>query len=520
VSELETTRSGVAERGERRVRAAADLVLRSELLPGPAPLPDFSSLLARRADWKRRGAVLGVAATVGVAALATVLVLRERAPISYVVDGAVAISDGVIDAVGTAGAEHGAATEDIARVQFSEGTEVALASGARMRVVDRSERGAALALDRGHARFSVTHRTGARWTVATGPFTVDVVGTRFSLDWSPKDERLVVELLSGSVQVRGASVGGPVAMHAGERLIATAADRRVTLSPLGAAPSAALTDEPPARTRQATTISSSRATSGSSLAWRPAPGRRVSRRQELALASPGRGGVPAPVVSPLLEPEPPATLQPDVQPTPVESRPTPTLALGAGGGTCASGGAQYRFERPESGVFVPAFWTLALSNPRQDHSHSWCGQTSIRADATFNDLGRRNYFGRFPNETGQVVIRLDRSTNFTGKTLTAHLYVDGPSDARFSVELFVVHRGGWIASHPVEELRPGRWWTVSHRFDIENPSGVSGSSNPMPYPSGGMSAVTDCNRVALAIHSTGDRRVWSGAVYVDDVGWK
>jgi hypothetical protein len=169
---------------------------------------------------------------------------------------------------------------------------------------------------------------------------------------------------------------------------------------------------------------------------------------------------------------------------------------------------------------VPAYYTLALANPRPDHTHSWCGETSIRADARFNDFGRRNYFGRFPNETGQIIIKLDRPTNFTGKKLTVHFFVDGPSDARFTAELFVVHRGRWVASQPVEQLGSGRWWTISQRFDVENLSGVQGSSNPTPFPSGGMTAVSDCNRVALAIHSTGNRRVWGGAIYVDDIGWR
>ncbi|MES1172581.1 MAG: FecR family protein, partial [Bacteroidota bacterium] len=211
--------------GESRARAAADLVLGAELLPGPVPLPDFASLMAAHARWRRRGFTLGIVSSLGVVALVATLLVWERAPISYVVDGTVAIADGVIDAAGAPGNLS-------ASVRFSEGTQIGLAPGARLRVIGRSARGAALALDRGRARFSVTPRSGARWSVATGPFTVEVVGTKFLLDWSPRDERLVVDLIAGSVMVRGASVGGPVAMHPGERLIATAADRRVTLSPL------------------------------------------------------------------------------------------------------------------------------------------------------------------------------------------------------------------------------------------------------------------------------------------------
>ncbi|MEO5769638.1 MAG: FecR family protein, partial [Polyangia bacterium] len=231
-----------ARRAESRARAAAELVVGNELLPGPVPLPDFVFLMGRGKRWRRRAWILATGGSMAAVAAGAVIMLSEPAPISYVVDGAVAIADGIIDASGESGQDRisgqngqkgqGQTDPAGASVHFSEGTEVALASGARLRVVGRNAHGAALALDRGRARFAVTHLSGAHWSVATGPFTVDVIGTRFTLDWSPRDERLVVDLTAGSVLVRGASVGGPVAMHPGERLIATAADRRVTLSPL------------------------------------------------------------------------------------------------------------------------------------------------------------------------------------------------------------------------------------------------------------------------------------------------
>ena len=524
---------GDASAATRRLRAAAELVLGAELLPGPAPLPDFVALVSRRARWQRRGLVLGSVAALGAVGLVSVLMLREHVPISYVVDGAVAIADGVIDATGAAGPGLGlsgdASADDMsARVHFSEGTEVALTPGTRLRVMARTEHGAALALDRGRARFAVTHRTGARWSVASGPYTVEVVGTKFSVDWSPRDQRLVVDLASGVVQVRGASVGGPVGMHPGERLIATAADRRVTLSPLletaGALADGARAVKPvplAATTSVVASVAQSPRSSKASKAW-TVPARRSSRKIDLALTSPSRTRArsPAPLSTEVTTPVAAPAPVPGLEPPSVVSRPSPATGLGGGGSACAADTAQYRFERPESGISVPVYYTLAFSNPRPDHTRSWCGQTSIRADAKFNDLGRRNFFGRFPNETGQVIIKLDRPTNFTGKTLRVHFFVDGPSDARFTAELFVVHRGRWIASQPLEELGPGHWQTVSHRFDVQNMSGVSGSSNPSPFPAGGMSEVTDCNRVALAIHSTGDRRVWAGAIYVDDVGWR
>jgi hypothetical protein len=519
-----------ATRAESRARAAAALVLGTELLPGPVPLPDFKSLLGRRSRWRWRALVLGTVGSVAAGAFAVLTMPRNAAPISYVVDGTVAIAEGIIDASGTPGGPS-------ASVHFSEGTEIGLAPGARLRIVARTDHGAALALDRGRARFAVTHRSGARWSVATGPFTVEVIGTRFTLDWSPRDEKLVVDLDAGSIQVRGASVGGPVAMHPGERLTATAADRRVTLSPLVEPPSG-----PDVRPLALNRPSPNRAPVASigNLVPGFAPGRsfrRSSRRADLALAAPARSA-PARASSPspasasasaavsapppaVATPEPPP-LAPDVQPElpPLVPQAPPSLTLGGGGAACAHDGAQYRFERPESGISLPDFYTLAFSNPRPDRTHSWCGQSSLRVDANFNEAGRRNFFGRFAKETGQVVLKLHRSTDFTGKTVTVHFFVDGPADARFTAELVVVNRGRWVSGPPSGQLVAGRWWTISYRFEAENESGVSGSSNPGPFPVGGTSPVSSCDRLGLAIHSTGGRGVWTGAVYVDDVGWK
>jgi hypothetical protein len=327
-------------------------------------------------------------------------------------------------------------------------------------------------------------------------------------------------------------------MHPGERLTATAADRSVTLSPLNegheAAPGSA--DEAADDGR---TYDSQSAAGGSA----PAPARAIRRathRSQLALATPMRAqparhasSLPSssPSISSSPSPTPPSSSYLPDAPAPSAPRPEPQAprfvpqvsvnpALGMGGAACTREGSQYRFERNESGIYIPDFYTLAFSGPRADHTRSWCGQGSLRVDASFNDAGRRNFFGRFAKETGQVVLKLHRTTDFTGKTVTVHFFVDGPPEARFTAELVVVNRGRWVSGPPSGQLMPGRWLTISHRFEAENQSGVPGSSNPGPFPVGGTSPVTDCDRLGLAIHSTGGRRVWTGAVYVDDVGWK
>jgi hypothetical protein len=557
------------------LRRAADLILTREVLPGPAPLPDFERLLRRGRRWDRAGRVvlltgLGGGAVAGVALVAMIL-LGGRRDVSYVVDGPVAVSGAMIEALAGPGSES-----PPARLHFSEGSEIALSSGARMRVASRGLHGADLVLERGHAALNVTHRAGARWSVTSGPFIVEVVGTTFSLDWSPAEERMVVDLTAGRVRVRGVSVGGPIEMTSGERLVASGRDHRVTLAPLiapaaSAATATATADAPAtplappvdgAVAAQPEGAGSASGAPGSGPRRRTsrlparaqAPGALGARRtSELALASParvaagprsGRSVHPGPSEefpttvagwsseSPdLSAPTPPAAAtpylrSPDVLETP-DLRPStfaapviPTMTLGGGGVFCSRETAQYRFEQPEDGISVANVYTLALANPDLDNTHSWCGTGAVRLRASFTDQGRRNYFGRYLRETGQMIIRLDRPTDFTGRTVTMHVFVEGPADARFSAEIFVVHQGHWVGSEPMRELTPGRWWTVKHTFKALNPTGGSDSSNPLPYPGEGLSPVSACNRVSLAIRTTGRRLNWTGAVYVDDVGWR
>jgi hypothetical protein len=554
---------GRGQGDEARLRRAAELVLEHELLTGPAPLPDFEALVSKRARRWRWPAGAGLTLAAG-AALALFLV--GRTPVSYVVNGPVAISGTRIEA-------DPSATTD-ARVRFSEGTQVTLRPSAALDVVERTSRGALLSLDRGVARFSVTHLRGARWTVVAGPFGIEVTGTEFTVDWSPSAGKMVVDLAVGSVRVRGASVGGAVELHAGERLVATVADHRVTLSPGGdakpaatvaPAPAEAPAPEaqaapapPPAAAAAPTTaagtvwasLTPSRSRAPSTAVFdgtaEPAPAARPSDLQrdvqrdiqrDLAVWSPRvapgpTDELPEPRVPTL--PSPSSSLAPAARPSGLEGprldpSPVPppvvkavpqSLTIGGGGAFCVAEPAQYAFESAVSGLSSPTEYTLALANPRVDRSHSWCGESSVRLEASFDESGRRNFFGRYARETGQLVIRLNQPVNLTGRTVTMHVFVEGPSDVRFSAELAAVHAGRWISSHPLEGLSPGRWWTITHRFDAVNVAGMPGSSNPRPYPVGGTAPASQVDRLALAIHSTGDRRAWRGAVFVDDISWK
>ena len=519
-------------RDERRLEAAAVLLLEREVVPGPAPVPDFAALLGNRARrWRRRSVGFALVVAGAVAGLVAVR-LVDRPSISYVVAGAAAVDGAGVEAASpVAGATP-------ARLRFSEGTEVTLAAGARLNVTRRSSRGAVLELEHGQASFRVVHRRGTRWSVVAGPFVVEVTGTEFTVDWSPGAGKMIVDLKVGAVRVGGASVGGTVELHPGERLVATAADHRLTLSPDdGASDRAIAADAPPGEARSSMSQASADGARSPSRvvvdgSWRRVAAPAVPVHTVLALRSPRQGSPPderalpeaaVPLLDQLAVRPAEAGRGPRLDPAPVVApHPSPipqSLTMGGGGLFCVTVPAQYSFEDAANGLSAPRAYTLALARPRIDRTHSWCGESSVRLDAAFDDGGRRNFFGRYPNETGQLLVRLDRPTDLTGKTVTMHVFVEGPPDVRFSAEIAAVQHGGWASSPPVKDLAPGRWWTISHRFDVENPTGVAGSSNPLPYPSGGASTVTETDRLALAIHTTGDRRAWKGAVYIDDITW-
>jgi ferric-dicitrate binding protein FerR (iron transport regulator) len=551
-------RSDGGGEAEQRLRRGAELVLEHEPLTGPAPLPDFAHLMSarsRRGWWRLSFGAVGLSS---VAAVVVALWLRGLAPVSYIVDGEAAAVAGTRVAAPRAG-------ED-ARIRFSEGTEVMLVGpSAEVDVVQRTARGALLVLERGQARFSVVHRRGARWSVMAGPFAIEVTGTEFTVDWAPEAGRMALDLRVGSVRVRGASVGGAVELHAGEHLVATAADHRVTLSsgverrrtgasaaeggggpssPGTAAPGwAAEAPADGAGGGAHASLSSARGEPSRIVVGPSDPepsAREPSAREpravggrDLALWSPREGGrieLPEHRV-PTLEggrsagtSRPPLVDGPRTDPAPAITPALPgipqSLTLGGGGLFCVTIPAQYTFEQPAAGLSVPALFTTAFSSPRLDRSHSWCGESSVRVDAGFDDDGRQNYFGRFANETGQLLVKLEHPIDLTGRTVTMHVFVEGPWDARFSAELAVVDHGRWVSNAPSRGLTPGRWWTVTHHFGKENDSGVPGSSNPQPFPNGGRSTVSEVDRLALAIRSTGERRTWRGAVFVDDIAWK
>lgn len=142
-------------------------------------------------------------------------------------------------------------------LRFSEGTEIELGPGSQGKVTDVTEQGARVVLKSGALQARVVHRPRARWSVAAGPYDIEVTGTAFDVKWAQAGERLELKLHDGSVVVRGPSLRDGIRVAAGQKLVADARTGSAALSSLfeaEAAPAAAppaATTEPPAESSAA-----------------------------------------------------------------------------------------------------------------------------------------------------------------------------------------------------------------------------------------------------------------------------
>lgn len=106
-------------------------------------------------------------------------------------------------------------------IEFSDGTTVALEPQSRARVLEVGRAGAHIVLESGASSIHVVPRESARWQVSAGPFLVQVVGTRFDLEWGADDDVFVLRLHEGKVNLSGCLFGKGRSVVAGETVRAS-----------------------------------------------------------------------------------------------------------------------------------------------------------------------------------------------------------------------------------------------------------------------------------------------------------
>ncbi len=166
---------------------------------------------------------IAAAALLSFALVAALLLIQKPSPLEYRVSGPVVTSDGWLGVP----ADRGALS-----LRFSEGTEIDLGPGSKGKVADVTPEGARVVLGTGMLHARVVHRARTRWTVAAGPYSIEVTGTAFDVGWSTGGERLELRLHDGSVVVRGPSLHDGLRVAAGQRLVAHARTGGAELSSL------------------------------------------------------------------------------------------------------------------------------------------------------------------------------------------------------------------------------------------------------------------------------------------------
>ena len=119
-------------------------------------------------------------------------------------------------------------------IRFSDGTRVLLEPQARARVVALSERGAEVVIESGRAHLDVVPARApvageSPWRVSLGPFSVEVKGTRFDVEWDPRTDDFALDLFEGSVRVSGCQEGHAHTLVAGQGVRASCSQKRWSL---------------------------------------------------------------------------------------------------------------------------------------------------------------------------------------------------------------------------------------------------------------------------------------------------
>jgi hypothetical protein len=179
---------------------------------------------------------------------------------------------------------------------------------------------------------------------------------------------------------------------------------------------------------------------------------------------------------------------------------------------CPTGRAQLDFEGPAlEGVDVAHGTGRAFSGAKRDTARVWCGRGAVRVTASFNLEGARTTAGHLPFQLGELYLPLPAAVDLTNHTVTAHVFVDGPAGAMVGGQVSAWNRDHLVDGTPMQNQAIGHWLTFTHTFGATNRLYV-----------GGTSTVDKVDGLVVQLWAAGskEQRVWSGTVYVDDVGWR
>jgi len=469
---------------EQHCEALGDAI--AEAIPAPAPgapgplADDVARALSRRPRLKLRPAwkwAPALAAGLAAAAFFVIPVLRTQ-PLGYELSGTYAARDDGFETPGT-----GTAT-----ARFTDGTSIAVGEHSAAHVRARTRAGATIRLDRGRASFAVVHRPGAKWNVEVGPFEIAVTGTEFDVHWSDDHQGFEVVMKSGTVVVRGSLTGAGIPLHAGQRLVASLSNGTLVVSEAEHA-------EPAAPQVVAPREEAAPAKRGRLVA-QAAPVRDVAPAGESPEALARRQALSPPPFEPAPLPTP--------APTPAPGAPGSESMLAMGGASCNTRPIpQLRFEHASEGFRVLAGNSSSVfRSPVLDHTTSWCGGGSLRLDGSF-DISDPSL------QSGEVAIYLPHAVDLRGKTVTIRFMAQTSFEAEFTARILAGQGEKRTGNSYNPHLTTGSWWTISATFH-EPPTTFGSVPGDLDH----------VDRIILKVDATGSFRVWSGPIYIDDIGWR
>jgi TolA-binding protein len=116
-------------------------------------------------------------------------------------------------------------------VTFGNRGRMQLTARARARLSRLSLEHVELALEDGTVNVDVKPKSGTAWSIAAGPYRVEVLGTAFQTRWSVETKQLEVQVTRGLVRVVGGSLEEQgIRLRAGDRLELDAVNGRAILS--------------------------------------------------------------------------------------------------------------------------------------------------------------------------------------------------------------------------------------------------------------------------------------------------
>jgi TolA-binding protein len=160
------------------------------------------------ARWWWLGAA-GVLACVG--ALALTHWFASDRPLTYAVQGGQSNVPNYVAAPSDAPAD----------VRFSDGSEISVVPGARLRIERTHVDGARVLIENGSVRVHVKHRKQSSWWFVAGPFEVHVTGTRFRVAWDQAIQAIDLTLQEGSVEVHSPLGSSHCVVRGGQRFRAS-----------------------------------------------------------------------------------------------------------------------------------------------------------------------------------------------------------------------------------------------------------------------------------------------------------